>query len=147
MRVASWRGPEVFQKYRDIALRNGDLVMDGVVTAAKARCPVDPTLYRSGGFVTRNVKFTPKSGRNKGELVEFRAKTWKGRFPGQLKNTIRRTNRYGSGTIRVYAGNYKVYYARFVERGTRFAKPKPYLKPAFNAIKSTLLSKLSRGGG
>lgn len=117
MRVADWRGKEVFAEIAEQALKNANLLMDDVVEAAKRRCPVG-TISRPGGWSTANVSFTPGTGKNKGRLVEFTGKRWRGREPGDLRNTIRRVTKKGTGNIRVYAGNFKIFWAHMVERGT-----------------------------
>lgn len=146
MRVASWRGPEVFQNIYDHALDNANAFMDDVVAAAKTACPVgDKTI--PGGWSSAQVQFTPKTGRNKGKLVSFGTqKRWKGRYPGQLRDTIRRVNaRHRPGNIRVYAGSHKVYYAHFVERGTVKMAKKPFLRPAFNQLRGNAVSAIKHG--
>jgi HK97 gp10 family phage protein len=141
-RVANWRDKEVFARIEETAIRNGNEFMDEVVAEAKRRCPIgDET--RPGGFTDATVEFTPRTGRNKGKLVKFGThKRWKGRFPGQLQSTIRRTNKAGASTIRVYAGNFKVYYARFVEKGTVKMRKKPFLRPAFDGKKRQALKRV-----
>jgi very-short-patch-repair endonuclease len=111
MRVANWRAKEVLTHIYDQAIQNGEEIMDDVVEDAKRRCPVGDTTVPDG-YTSANISFTPKTGRNKGQLVEFGTqRRWKGRFPGQLRGTIRRVTRRDRGNIRIYAGNYKVYYA------------------------------------
>jgi HK97 gp10 family phage protein len=143
MKVSNWRANEVFQKFKDEALANANSIMDDVVAAAKALCPVG-TITRSGdNYVTRHVSMIPKTGKNKGERVEFKAKTWVGRQPGSLQNSIRRVNKPGSGNVRVYAGNFKVFYARFVERGTVKMEAQPFLRPAFMINKRDMLRRIA----
>lgn len=142
MRVANWRGPEVFNDIYNAALANANAFMDGVVEEAKARCPVG-TITREGKFVSANVSFTPSTGRNRGKSVSFGTqRRWTGRYPGQLRDTIRRVHKHGTGNIRVYAGNFKVYYAHMVERGTSKTPAHPFLRPTFNAKKQTALKSI-----
>lgn len=123
MRVERWKAKEIFSSIHEEAFKNANSVMDNVVAAAKSRCPV--------GSVTRN----PKTGSQK---------EWAGRKPGSLKNSIRRVNKEGSGNIRVYAGNYRVYYARFIEYGTRKMSARPFLRPAFESIKTKFLDAIGK---
>lgn len=147
MRVASWRGPEVFNRIYEQAIENANSFMDDVLNDAKRRCPVGDKIISGGWQGESTIKFTPKTGKNKGKLVEFRThKRWKGRYPGQLRDTIRRVNtRKASGNIRVYAGSFKVYYAHFVERGTIKMAAKPFLRPAFNSQKKNALKIIKHG--
>ena len=148
MRVANWKANEIFQGLRIQALDNANSAMDDVVVKARQKYDSYPHPYsgRRGPdvFVTRNVSFTPKTGKRAGSLVQFKAKTWLGDNQG-LRATIRRVNKPGSGNVRVYAGNYKVFYARFVERGTVKMKAKPFLRPAFNEIKASITRRIARG--
>ena len=148
MRVANWRAAEVFESIKNQAMDNANEIMDDVVIAAKRKNDSYDHPYskdRAGGYKIKTVSFTPKTGKNKGALVTFQAKTWMGRQAGSLRETIRRVNKRGSGSVRVYAGNYKVYYARFVERGTYRSDAKPFLRPAFNAIKKDVVRRIKEG--
>ena len=145
MRLESWREGEVFNEITETALKNANGVMDDVVTLARSMCPVG-TISRPGGWSSANVAFTPKTGKNKGTPVSFHTdKQWKGREPGDLRNTIRRVNRKDSGNIRVYAGNFKIYWAFMVERGTIKTRPQPFLRPAFQQVQTTALEKIKNG--
>jgi HK97 gp10 family phage protein len=135
MRIENWRGKEVFDQIAEQALENANLLMDDVVAAAKARCPVG-TITREGKFVSANISFTPQSGKNKGKLVSFSTdKRWQGRNPGDLRNSIRRVTKPKTGSIRVYAGNFKIFWAYMVERGTAKTRAQPFLRPAFQSAK------------
>jgi len=145
MRLESWREGEVFNEITETALKNANGVMDDVVTLARSMCPVG-TISRPGGWSSANVAFTPKTGKNKGTPVSFHTdKQWKGREPGDLRNTIRRVNRKDSGNIRVYAGNFKIYWAFMVERGTVKTRPQPFLRTAFQQVQTTALEKIKNG--
>jgi len=151
MRIANWRAKEAFAYISDKAMANANNLMDDVVAGAKAICPVDPTV-REGKFERALVSFTAYKGKKKEHLVEFSTtKRWTGRSPGNLRDTIRRVNKQGTGTIRVYAGNFKVYWAYMVEksgyhdRGGKFHPPKPFLRNAFKAVKPTILERLKNG--
>jgi len=145
MRVENWHAKEVFGQIADEALKSANEVMDDHAAAAKLMCPVG-TITREGGFVKKEVSFIPSKGRNKGKPVSFIADTWTGRKPGSLRNSIRRVNKPSRpGNIRVYAGNFKVYYARFVEYGTAKTRPQPFMRPSFNAIRNKIISRIKAG--
>jgi hypothetical protein len=144
MRIANWRADQVFKFIEEESLDTANHLMDNVAVVARQKCPTlkfTPFIPRErpDGFTGANVSFTPKSGRNKGELVSFRTeKRWTGRKVGDLQRTIRRVNRpERAGNVRVYAGNFRTYYAFMVERGTAStgwggpAKAQPFLRPAF----------------
>lgn len=154
MRIKNWHGGEIFRAIEEKAYDNANGVMDKVVQESKRLCPKS-NIYRPPGWSKAFVSFTPKTGRNKGELVQFDTeKRWIGREPGNLRNTIRRVNTKddSTGTIRVYAGNFKIYWAFMVERGTAstgFGGPavaQPFLRPAFNSIKSSVVKQIKNGG-
>jgi hypothetical protein len=154
MRIENWHSKEIFKEYEDTAMDNANAVMDTVVDQAKALCPVDPITVREGKFGSANVSFIPKTGKNKGQLVQFHTeKRWMGRQPGDLKGTIRRVNKRDEshGSIRVYAGNFKIYWAFMVEHGTAStgwggpARKQPFLRPPFHAIKENAVSKIKGG--
>jgi hypothetical protein len=117
-KIMNWKAPEVFNEINDICFENANKFMDLVKMEAQRRCPVDPDTFREGKFANAAVSFTPRTGKNKGKLVQFKtSRRWLGRSPGNLRDTIRRVNKVASGNIRVYAGNYKIYWAFMVERG------------------------------
>jgi hypothetical protein len=146
MRVAGWRAKEVFDEVSDIAFQNADDLMDDVVIAARNRCPVSPIVRAGKWSGSRVVSFTPKTGKNKGTSVGFIAQqTWLGRNPGDLRGTIRRVTRRDRGNIRVYAGNFKIFWAFMVERGTEKTRAQPFLRPAFQQAKSVALLKIKNG--
>lgn len=145
MRIEGWHSKEIFQGIMDQALTNANGVMDDVVMAAKQACPVG-TITREGKWASGNVSFTPKTGKNKGELVQFTTnRRWMGRAPGDLRSTIRRVNKPNSGNIRVYAGNFKIYWAFMVERGTAKMAARPFLRSAFHAKKQEILGRIKNG--
>lgn len=144
MKISKWNGNKVFGDIYKHALQNGNEFMDMVVKDAKARCPVG-TITREGKWSGASVSFTPKTGRNKGKPVQFAGKRWMGREPGNLRDTIRRTNIKDSGSIRVYAGNFKIYWAFMVERGTSKTAAHPFLRPTFMAAKGRALRAIKTG--
>lgn len=141
-KIIGWKGKQVFQDLSDAAIAGANIVMDKHVEGAKALCPVG-TITRTGtGFKLRDVLFTPKKGRSKGKTVNFIANAWQDRQPGSLKATIRKVTRDDRPTnVRVYAGNQKIYYARFTEYGTAstgWGKGVPrqsFMRPSFQVVK------------
>jgi hypothetical protein len=145
MRIQGWRGREVFAEIAEQALQNANALMDDVVLAARRRCPIG-TITREGKFAGANISFTPQTGRNKGRRVQFRTeRRWMGRAPGDLQRTIRRVTKPKTGNIRVYAGNFKVYWAYMVERGTAKTAAQPFLRPAFHAAKTVVTRFIQNG--
>lgn len=144
MRVANLRLKEVQEEIFGQALDNANGLMDHVVQEAKNRLQAGikqiPPIVREGHFGSAHVSFTPKTGKNKGSLVEFDTdKRWTGRHfdaIDTLVKTIRRVNKSGKSNIRVYAGNFKAYWAFMVERGTSRTAAIPFLRPAFDAAKA-----------
>ena len=114
MRVEGW-SPERFDAaFEEVAMDRIEEAAEAIAAAARARCPV--------GTITRPIyKRGPYAG-----------KPWTARDAGALKRTIRvRRKLSKSGrplkrknNVRVYAGNYLVYYARIVEyAGRAFLRP------------------------
>ena len=150
MRLANWHSKEVFQGIMDQAETNANLVMDDVVALAKSKCPVG-TITRSGKWSgPRQIAFTARKGKTWTDVRFTAQKVWMGRQPGDLRATIRRVNKRGSGSIRVYAGplatgDPKIFWAFMVERGTSKTLAQPFLRPAFQQIKSTMLKRIKEG--
>ena len=145
-RVANWRAKEIFSQIAEEAIKAGNEVMDDVVVDSRAKCPVG-TITREGKWSSAKVSFTPRSGANKGKLVSFSTdKRWMGRAPGDLKGTIRRVNKPSRpGNIRVYSGSFKIYWAHMVEYGTMKSRAQPFMRPAFNGIKNSIISRIEKG--
>lgn len=145
MRVENWRAKEIFGQIAEEALKAANEIMDDHVKAAKFMCPVG-TIAREGKWKTATVSFTAKAGTKKATAVSFQAQQFTGRTPGDLRNTIRRVNKSSRpGNVRVYAGNKAVNYAYFVEYGTAKMKAHPFMRPAFNEIKNTVISRIEAG--
>jgi HK97 gp10 family phage protein len=151
MRVENWHAKEIFSQIADEALKAGNEIMDDVVAASRAECPVG-TITREGKWISATVAFTPvtRNGKNipthKQKAVSFQAKQWTGRYPGQLRDTIRRVNKSSRpGNIRVYAGNAKVNYARFVEYGTRKTPMHSFMRTGFNGIRNSVIRRIEEG--
>lgn len=123
MKIANWRAKEVFNEISTQAFKNAETVMDQVAAAAKIKAPV--------GTITRTATGS--------------SKVWTERIPGSLRKSIRRVSRTDKNNVRVYAGNFQVYYARFVEMGTVKMRKRPYLRPAFQEIKARILNTIRNG--
>jgi len=133
--------------------------MDSVLELARQKCPPPgkTNIYRPPGWQKNaNVKFTPRRGKDKGKLVQFTTtRRWTGRDPGDLKGTIRRVDRItpSSTNLRIYAGNFRLYWAFMVEYGTQStgwggpAKAIPFLRPSWNAKKAEAPNMLKNGRG
>ena len=146
MRIANWNAAGVMAQIGQLAEENANSVMDDVVEKARAACPIG-TITREGKWSgQRAVSFTPRTGKNKGKRISFIAqRVWLGRQPGDLRSTIRRVNKAGSGSIRVIAGQYKIFWAHLVERGSVHWPAHPFLRPAFQAIKGDVLRRIKNG--
>jgi len=114
MRVEGW-SPERFDAaFEEVAMDRIVEAAEAIAEAARARCPV--------GTITRPIyKRGPYAG-----------KPWTARDAGALKRTIRVRRKLSKGgrplkrknNVRVYAGNYLVYYAGIVEyAGRAFLRP------------------------
>jgi HK97 gp10 family phage protein len=82
-----------------------------------------------------------------GRDIPAGAGKWSKRESGALKKSIRVVRLKGDPklNIRVYAGSKEVYYARFVEYGTVKMKARPYLRPALNETKSSIIGIMESG--
>lgn len=135
----------MFALIRERSIRAGQELMDDFVVLARAKCPSpDKPTHKMitripGSTIIRNIRFTPKRGRQKGKDVSFTARVWTGRIPGSLQESIRRVDKPSRpGNIRVYAGHYKVPYAHFVEYGTVKTRPQPFMRNTFAEMKPTV---------
>lgn len=145
MRIENWKAKEIFGEIAEAAIKAANEVMDDVVVASKRCCPVG-NITREGKWKSATVAFTPSSGRGRGKPVSFEAQQSSTRYPGQLRDTIRRVNRRDRpGNIRVYAGSKAVNYAHFVERGTVKMRARPFMRPGFQQIKNTVISRIEKG--
>lgn len=116
MRVEAWSPEKYDAEFEKAAIDRLIEAAEVVADAARARCPVGTIsrpIYRRG----------PYAGR-----------PWTARDAGALKKTIRVRRKHSKSgrplkrksNIRVYAGNYLVYYASIVEHAG-----KAFLRPAF----------------
>lgn len=114
MRVEGWN-PEKFDlQIENVAIERLVEAAEEVATAARGECPE--------GSISRPIyKRGPYAG-----------KPWTARDAGALKKTIRVRQKHSKAgrplkrkrNVRVYAGNYIVYYARIVEyAGHTFLRP------------------------
>ena len=162
MRLEKWHSKEIFKAYEDRAMDNANTVMDEVKVAAKQKLAASviaiPPIVRQGRNTHAFVSFTPKTGKNKGQLVEFSTdKRWTGRRSiastpqDQLYNSIRRVNVPNGSNVRVYCGNSLAYWASMVEktgftdRGGKFHQPLHFLQAPFHAMKQSFTSKIAKG--
>lgn len=85
-----------------------------------------------------------------GEDVPQGKGKWSKRESGALKRTIRVVRLKGDPKldVRVYAGNRKggIFYAHFVEYGTSKMPAKPFLRPALQQVRNSLLNILKGEG-
>jgi len=130
MRVSNWNPQQYDREFMDAGMDRLRKAAEVIADDARRNCPVGTVsypIYKSGPYA---------------------GKSWTARDAGALKKTIRVTEKkeeFGHEiarirNIRVYAGNYNVYYARIVEyAGKRF------LRPALNKSKSVIRNILENG--
>lgn len=152
MRIVGWKFPQICDQVRDQAIEAVNQISDDEVTIAKSLCVSPKGITREGKWKTATVSFTPTTRNRrkipveKQEQVTFQAQQWSGRYPGQLRDTIRRVNKpERPGNVRVYAGNKMVNYAHFVEYGTVKWGGRRFMRPAFQQIKNTVKSRIEQG--
>lgn len=114
MRVEAWNPEKYDEQFEKASVERLVEAAEAIADAARSRCPV--------GTVSRPVyKRGPYAGQ-----------PWTARDAGALKKTIRvrqKTSKSGKplrrkANVRVYAGNYLVYYAKIVEyAGRAFLRP------------------------
>lgn len=147
-KVVGYKGDQVCDAIIEAALRGANNIMDDHASDAKRRCPTKKgvlvgTEYRKGGFTEREISFTAYKGKRRERDVDFIANVWTGRIAGSLRDSIRKVEKYDRpGNLRVYAGNKKVLYARFVEYGTAKNPKQSFLRPSFQAIKPTIKQRI-----
>lgn len=89
-----------------------------------------------------------KMARAKAPVGDRMHKTYKGRLvsPGFLSRNIDKqafVTKQGTGVVRMGPKAEAFYGTQFLERGTRFISPRPWLVPAFEAASSAMLSKFA----
>ena len=139
MRVGKWKADEIFMAAKDAALMAIREQAELVASETRITCHENPEV-REPRFSTslRDVSFIPSRGRNKNKVVSFKAQVWLGRKPGDLKATIRTVEKPDKlGNVRVIAGNFKIYWARFAEYGvpSRNIPRSLFMRNAFDAVK------------
>lgn len=128
-RVSNWNPRQYDGEFAAASMDRLRKAAEVIAAKARTKCPV--------GTVSRPMY---KSG-------PYAGKEWTKRDAGALKKTIRVVEKRGQGTavlenknIRVYAGNYLVYYASIVEHAV-----KAFMRPALNASKGEIKSILENG--
>jgi len=124
MRIANW---------------NAEKVLKGAIAASMDR------LEEIGHIIADKAKTLVPVGKDRPAYGN--GKDWTARQAGALRASIRVVRLHGDPkkNVRVYAGSLKVYYARFVEKGTVKMRARPFLRPALNASKSAARALLNRG--
>ena len=129
MRVANWNPQKFDGEFINASMDRLRKAANVIADKARARCPV--------GTISRPIyKTGPYAGQS-----------WTARDAGALKKSIRVVEKKGQGAailedrnIRVYAGNYNVYYAKIVEYAG-----KKFLRPALNESKDEIRNILENG--
>lgn len=127
MRVSNWNPQKFDNEFISASMERLNEAAEVVAESARQLCPVgkiNRPVYKKGAYV--------------GQI-------WTGRSAGALKKTIRvveKKEEYGSESmkvrnVRVYAGNYVVYYARIVEKTVR-----PFMRQALNRNRDRICSVL-----
>lgn len=128
-RVSNWKPEQFDGEFASAAMDRLRKAAKVIADKARANCPV--------GTVSRPMyKTGPYAGQ-----------PWTARDAGALKKTIRVVEKKEQAAallenknIRVYAGNYNVYYAKIVEYAV-----KAFLRPALNASKGEIRDILENG--
>jgi len=130
MRVSNWNPQKWDGEIMAASMQRLRKAAELVADRARAKCPVGTLsrpIYRSGPYA---------------------GQPWTARDAGALKRSIRvveKEEKFGteiarSRNVRIYAGNYLVYYARFVEYAG-----KKFLRPALNMSKNDIRNILENG--
>ena len=133
MRVSNWNPQKYDSEFIEASMDRLVKAAHVIANEARSRCPV--------GTISRPIyKTGPYAGQ-----------PWTARDAGSLKRSIRVVEKNEDQTgallsisknrnVRVYAGNYLVYYAKIVEYAG-----KKFLRPAVNASKPAVRSILENG--
>lgn len=134
MRVANWNpqkhDAEIISASMDRLRKAAGVVAD----KARAKCPVGTVsrpIYKSGPYAGQ-----PWTARDAGALKRSIRVVEKDEKHGALAERFGGNNR----NVRVYAGNYLVYYASIVEHAG-----KKFLRPALNASRNEIKNILENG--
>jgi hypothetical protein len=129
MRVSNWNPQQFDNEFMNASMERLRAGAEVIATKARQKCPV--------GTISRPIYKTGK----------YAGKSWTARDAGALKKTIRVVEKKDTGTgfaqlrnIRVYAGNYNVYYAQVVEYNG-----KQFMRPALNGSKEEIRNILTNG--
>lgn len=148
MKVGRWTADRIFMNAKETALTAIRAKAEEIRRKTQATTQRSP-IVRAPRFSDQlqNISFTPKKGRGKGSLVSFKARVWLGRKPGDLASTVRTVEKPDrKGNIRVIAGNFKIYWARFSEYGvpSRGIPRSMYMREAFDEIKPTIAPEIAK---
>ena len=149
MKVGRWTADKIFMNAKEAALEGVRAKAEEIKDATRATITNRTNITRAPRFSDQlqNVSFTPKKGRNKDTLVSFKARVWLGRKPGDLKSTVRVVEKPDrKGNVRVIAGNFKIYWARFAEYGVPSRKiPRSMdMRGAFDTVKPTISEEVAK---
>jgi hypothetical protein len=129
MRVSNWNPQKFDGEFMNTSMDRLRKAAEVVASKARAKCPV--------GTITRPIYKTGK----------YAGRPWTARDAGALKKTIRVVEKKEAGSqimkardVRIYAGNYLVYYAKIVEYNG-----KHFLRPALNESKNEIRDILENG--
>lgn len=129
MRVSNWNPQQFDGEFMNASMDRLREAAEVIASKARAKCPV--------GTISRPIYKTGK----------YAGQPWTARDAGALKKTIRVVEKKETGTeimknrnVRVYCGNYIVFYAQLCEYNNR-----AFLRPALNASKSEIRSILENG--
>lgn len=135
MITEGFEGNEVYIQIEAAAISEANRIADEIMASAKAKCPVGSITRdeRKKFYWTQGKKWLPASG----------GAPWTEREPGTLRDSIRKVKLSDvPGNVRVYAGNFYAYYARFVEYGTAKMRARPFLRPAFQSKEGQALGRI-----
>jgi len=122
MRVAEWNpqkaNPEIMNASVDVLERVAEMIAD----SARGNVPVGKDVISSRKWVAREA--------------------------GALRKSIRvvRLRNSNARNVRVYAGSYDVFYARFVEKGTVKMQARRFLEKALRTSRARAKAMLLGGG-
>jgi hypothetical protein len=149
MKVGRWTADKIFMTAKDAALEAIRAKAEEIKFKTQQSITNNTNITRAPRFSDQlqNVSFTPKKGKNKNSLVAFKARVWLGRKPGDLRSTVRVVEKPDrKGNVRVIAGNFKIYWARFSEAGvpSRNIPRSMNMRGAFAEVKSTVAPEVAK---
>jgi HK97 gp10 family phage protein len=121
MRVVNWSPGKVTAEVEKKAMDRMAKAAEVVAEKARGKVPIGKDITRGG--------------------------KWGNRKAGALRDSIRVTRLAGDPkqNIRIYAGSKAVFYARFVEYGTKYMSARPFMRPALNGSKSQIMTIMENG--